>query len=711
MRGYRGRPFRGRSRGRRPDDFSSYRQPDNSAYSTVVRALRDLFPDQGALPRDVYREGTRGGEHRAQSRRPPPRQSTHSRSRMEGHPRSHSRRHDSRLRQNHSNSRPNASRHGGSSAVTHAGNHRDGYTRPPNPRYEASSAALSSGRFRPNYNDHFPPIHSTRPPAPTRAPPIPPPSARSEPHPPPTHQTDAPGAALSSGRRNENFQSANPDFRQTVRHFNNGARLQHAAKNWDQVPVGVQRAINKVANSIKPPLADEALRGRINQAADSFSHNIQRLVSEHVTSKYISTTRSLAQLEPSDRDQARAIARRQILRSNTRVSQQNLEDLLQAVGSDADRHQDDWNRVGTRDAPRYTTPPAALEIPLSNRFAALEDEASTEEILAELNTTMPLEEQMDTTTSKKRAARSSPPVDQTPHKRTCAEQPTFRVPTALPQRVSNPCPSRDGSGSPQVVREEVVVTSDPSSVSGTAPSASARPPLGDRPETSNSTSGVPTATAVSPAPTGQLSVSVSGLTPSGYVTPLPSPINAGRPIRLSMFAPKDRDTWSIPEIMPDEDTLLITDSNGGALARHTPLNWRVAGFRGGHLHHVNRLLEKFPIPPQVTTLIVAMGLNDRAPCTTIPLINTVTRLQELLQIQPRRTVILGIPQFNGTSVDVRKRTTIINQHFRDLLAEQHNFIDIPESLTVQDASDGSHYPVHFAGQLVRHLTTAVEHLN
>ena len=323
-----GRPFRGRSRGRRSDDSSSFRHPENSTYTAVVRALRDLFPDQGALPRDVYGEGPRGGGYRAHSRRSPPRQTTHSRSRMEGYHRSHSRRHGSRSRQNYSDSRQTSSRYGESSAVAYAGRHRDGYTQPPNPRYEATSAASSSGRYRQHYNSHFPPINSTRPSASTRAPPVPLLSVRPEPHPPPTRTADAPGAALSSGRRNDNFQSENPDFRQTVRHFNNGARLQHTAKNWDQVPVGVQRAITKVANSIRPPLADEGLRGKINRAADSFSHNIQRLVSEHATSKYVSTTKALAQLDPSDRDQARAIARRQILRSNTRISQQHLEGLL-----------------------------------------------------------------------------------------------------------------------------------------------------------------------------------------------------------------------------------------------------------------------------------------------------------------------------------------------------------------------------------------------
>ena len=89
-----------------------------------------------------------------------------------------------------------------------------------------------------------------------------------------------------------------------VRHFNNGARLQHAANNWQQLPQGVQRAVDKVANSVKTsPLSDEALQNKIQREADSFSYNLQCLVSDHVVSKYAATTCALAHLDPQDRDQ------------------------------------------------------------------------------------------------------------------------------------------------------------------------------------------------------------------------------------------------------------------------------------------------------------------------------------------------------------------------------------------------------------------------
>jgi len=62
----------------------------------------------------------------------------------------------------------------------------------------------------------------------------------------------APYATSSCGRRNKKFQSDNPDLRLMVRHLNNGTQLQHASNNRQGLPHGVQRAVDKVANSVNP---------------------------------------------------------------------------------------------------------------------------------------------------------------------------------------------------------------------------------------------------------------------------------------------------------------------------------------------------------------------------------------------------------------------------------------------------------------------------
>jgi len=61
--------------------------------------------------------------------------------------------------------------------------------------------------------------------------------------------------------------------------------------------------------------------------------------------------------------------------------------------------------------------------------------------------------------------------------------------------------------------------------------------------------------------------------------PLPAPHSAD--LHLSDFQSDRKKDWSVPQITPPEDTLLITDSNGcsGMFPPPSP-NWRVAAYRG-----------------------------------------------------------------------------------------------------------------------------------
>ena len=75
-------------------------------------------------------------------------------------------------------------------------------------------------------------------------------------------------------------------------------------------------------------------------------------------------------------------------------------------------------------------------------------------------------------------------------------------------------------------------------------------------------------------------------------------------VRLCCFSPNYRSMWAILEVLEDENTLVLTDSNGKTLAVRAPANWRIAAYRGGKLADAVRVLEKCPIPSHVTTLII-----------------------------------------------------------------------------------------------------------
>ena len=74
---------------------------------------------------------------------------------------------------------------------------------------------------------------------------------------------------------------------------------------------------------------DDGFQRHIQRAAASFKEAIRHSVSEHLISKYTGVCRQLTPLDDRDMDQARAIARRQILRSNQRMTADRVDSYLQ----------------------------------------------------------------------------------------------------------------------------------------------------------------------------------------------------------------------------------------------------------------------------------------------------------------------------------------------------------------------------------------------
>jgi len=130
------------------------------------------------------------------------------------------------------------------------------------------------------------------------------------------------------------FTSNNPDFTNLVKGINQGSRLQHASQNWEKLPNTLDRAIDRVSESIRPPLTDDKLSTKIKRAADHFKFAVVHAVREHITDKYASVCRHLASVDDLDFDQAKTIARKQISRSSGRITEERAERLIDTVRSD-----------------------------------------------------------------------------------------------------------------------------------------------------------------------------------------------------------------------------------------------------------------------------------------------------------------------------------------------------------------------------------------
>ena len=142
--------------------------------------------------------------------------------------------------------------------------------------------------------------------------------------------------------------------------------------------------MDRVTDSIKPPLVDQALSYKLHREADKYKSGVRHLAQEHLKGKFNTTSRQMGQLDHTDAAQSMTIAKRQLLRSNTRINAGVADDLIHASAGEM------WQlaHIGTR----ARTPPQPMEVPTSNRFQALGDELAEDQIVELLNQSSPQDE-------------------------------------------------------------------------------------------------------------------------------------------------------------------------------------------------------------------------------------------------------------------------------------------------------------------------------
>jgi len=470
---------------------------------------------------------------------------------------------------------------------------------------------------------------------------------------PPAHRRSSP-APPSDG-----FQSNNPDFRSLVKHINQGARISRALQNWESLPSTIDRAVDRVTDSIKPPLVDQALSYKLHREADKYKSGVRHLVQEHLKAKFNSTSRQMGQLDQQDAAQAMTVAKRQLLRSNTRINAGMADDLIHASAGEM------WQlaRTGTR----ARTPPQPMEVPISNRFQVLGDELAADQIVELLNQSSPQDEsdQAPPPLPQRKKRDYTTPVDNVGKRLRvqvhASDDSEFRIPDNPTRTPANPAHPREG----------------PNLTSG--PASAATPASDDRPPSTS--------------------------------TPLPSPVGSTGPdraerMRLAVFHPKAKATWTIPEIQDSETTILLADSNGPSLARFSPPSWRVAAYRGGTIEDINKLLASSPLPDHVKNVIIAVGLNDRV-SDDQSLVNRVSRLRELVNVSTRTVRVLEPVSFTTNPTRVAEGHQRVVGYFRDLFDEDGTLVktDAIRAASISK-EDFSHFTNETAQQLVSLLTLA-----
>ena len=400
--------------------------------------------------------------------------------------------------------------------------------------------------------------------------------------------------------------------------------------------------------------------------------------------KYSTVRRQLSTLDPRDRRQATDIARRQLLRANQRITAARADELLEIVRADTTAD-GSWQLARGRHSSRASSIQSPIHVETDNRFlplADMEEDANDQfnhsDLLDILDTEVEPHSEVVPPTPKKRRETTPPSAEAARDKKAKVAKPVD-VPFTVPR------PPGPGQGTPIPASKYPGVPVTTTTTDTPVPSTSGH-----------------TATAPSPA-----------------ITPLPSPSTSAAssatrtPRRLSVFNAARRSTWAIPEVGNDETTLLLTDSNGVALSEHTPATWRVATYRGGYIRDINRILESCPIPPHVTSLVIAVGINDRDSASDKPWINDISRLRELLQLQRRKLAVLKIPAVDGQPIHLDHATERLNQLLSDYFGELRCLVDVPADLVLGriHGNDYKHFDSPSARVLVQHITTHLDSLN
>lgn len=493
------------------------------------------------------------------------------------------------------------------------------------------------------------------------------PQARSNagnPHPTRSDYETQPAHQPGDQSRAAQINSDNPDFRELIKTVNQGARLYHAQNNWDRLPTTVDKAIDRIATSVRPPMPDESLKRQITRAADQFKNAIRHTVTEHLVRKTAQTHRTMNQLDQTDLHQARAIARKQLLRTNTRMNSARADHLLDNMANNVTDPNPPWT-TSTRGTRRGTASHEDAPITTRNRFQVLQEEEDDRPLMSDEN----IEDESDTEPeplpqrTARRKARSPTEVRDTPKKSRLGNY-QFAIPTTV---VPKP---PVGSVGPQPA----------SAHSGEVPTTSSAAPT----------------TPVTPAHP-----------PTPYTTPTMQP---NLMPRLSLFHGDRKQLWSLPEIRDDEDVILVADSNGKNLARFTPPNWRVACYSGATFRHARDLIQRSPIPTQIKRIVFAVGINDRTNPSP-PTVNAVTQLRDALMTRQRPATFLAVPHFENEPQDLATGATEINLTLGDLFGD--DFITLPTDFyaTRLRQDDFYHYSTGTAHDMVSIVSSAVDALN
>lgn len=446
-------------------------------------------------------------------------------------------------------------------------------------------------------------------------------------------------------------ESVNADFRLLVRETFRYAQAAHHLENWSDCPRSIDANIDRLVGDIRPPAASPRLTDGLQRAADEFRSSLVAIVSEHLSDVQREAKRRFDQLDHADNDKVRAVVERQLQR-----------------------------RLGGR-AHRSVIRRALDEFE---------------------STTARRSEASGWTEAVRRHHRSSKLTDDA----TSSHHGTNRSPTTSVHSSTNGSPSTR-SAVPTANRFEALAPSSTRQPSSPPPMdvvpnvSTAAVALPQRKQTTKLSLSKKRLRIRSPTEDGSSSGGESDDTIGTLAALRSEQLKATTALRI--HHPGDRRKWKIVEPPASATCLVIADSNGASwLDANLPTEMAVDALRGGKTHDAVTLLnEATHRLDNIDTVVIAVGLNDRAHPTPENIVLDLHCIREWGYKANKRTWFLEIPLFKSTITTAECDTL---EHFnaaaRDVFGT--DFINIDQSaVRVSDAdATGIHYLQHTARHMV-----------
>jgi len=162
-------------------------------------------------------------------------------------------------------------------------------------------------------------------------------SVKSRLGPKPLSKNYRPQPNTEGGEGGERIRSNNPSFVTMAWETADYIRLQYHMSNWEQCPKGVERAVERMVDSIHPPLAGADVKRAIQQAGEDFKTAVGVAVRAHIHSMSNLKTQNLANLSGEDQELANDTACRMVKRFlGRRISHSTMQNAILKLMDDVE---------------------------------------------------------------------------------------------------------------------------------------------------------------------------------------------------------------------------------------------------------------------------------------------------------------------------------------------------------------------------------------